>query len=47
MRTVGSTFTPARICYVSERFPVGCAYLVEAFDVIPLPFEPDETLYQP
>ena len=34
MRTVGSTFTTARMCYVSERFPVGCACLGEAFDVI-------------
>ena len=34
MMTIGRTFTPARICYVSERFPVGCACLGEAFGVI-------------
>ena len=35
MRTTAQTFMLARMCYLSERFPVGCvAYLGEAFDVI-------------
>ena len=48
MRTFGSTFTTARICYVSERFLSEVPRLFRrCVHVIPLPFEFDETLYHP
>ena len=34
MRTNGETFMLGRMCYFSEWFPIGCACLGEAFDVI-------------
>ena len=48
LRMIGPTFTPARLCYVSERFLSEVPHLSRrSVNVIPLPFESDETLYQP